>query len=139
MPLSGSGSGSYFYPTMQIARNAAVLPPVTFTSSATFVGDAYSVVFGPVDTSRWYDFAITLTNNSVNNLKSGSVEASYDGTNWTVVNSTFFSPLTSSGTSTLVISRLFTASLYPSMRVRAWASGSGGGISGSVGVVFLAR
>lgn len=139
MPILGSGTGSYYYPVMQVARNAAQLPPATFTGSSSFVGDAYSVVAGPFDVSRWKDFAITLVNNSVNNLKSGSIEASYDNTNWITVNSTFFSPLTSSGQATLVISSLFTASIYPSMRVRAWASGSGGGISGSVGVTIFAR
>ena len=141
MPLTGSvsASSSYYYPTMQIARNAGKLLPVIFTGSASFLGNAYSVVLDPVDVSRWSDFAITLTNNSVNNLKSGSVEVSYDNVNWTVVNNTFFSPLTSSGVATLVISSQFTASIYQSMRIRGWPSGSGGGLTGSIASVIFAK
>jgi hypothetical protein len=101
--------------------------------SATFTGDTYSVVFGPSDISKWSNVAITLVNNSVNNLKSGSVEFSPNASHWEALPgnlSSAFNPLTSSGVGSMQV----TGNSRRYLRIRAIPSGTAGGNSGSLGI-----
>src|SRR5579859_2644691 len=43
-------------------------------NSSSFVGSNYSVVFGPIDFSLWKNLALTVINNSPNNIQSASIE-----------------------------------------------------------------
>jgi hypothetical protein len=132
MPISGS----YFYPGINTSPNSfPVRPPITVSLSSTFLGEVYAVVLGPVDISHWSNWRVSLVNNSVNNLKSGSVDISPDGTNWVSYHTASFSPLTSSGWNTYQASGVSVSQL----RVRAWPSGSDGGLSGSVNVILNAN
>lgn len=130
MPLSAS----YYYPTVHSNVNYPITPPLQMSASSTFLGNAFSVVFGPVDISKYKNWKVYLFNNSVNNLKSGSVELSPDGSTWEVIHSSSFTPLTSSG----FASYMMTGSVNPFLRIRAWPSGSAGGLSGSVNVILNA-
>lgn len=134
MPLSGSSSGSYYYPGISAARNDSypIAGPASASLSSTFLGNAFSVVLGPIDISRWKNYKVSIANNSVNNLKSGSIEVSPDQVNWEVLNSSSFTPLTSSGFSGTQFSNLSNTFL----RVRGWPSGSGGGLTGSLRVTL---
>lgn len=73
MQISGSG---YNYAGV-IGNNPTKQGPVKivsntqyFNNSSSFVGEAYSTVFGPQDLSEYSTISITWVNNSVNNLKS---------------------------------------------------------------------
>lgn len=123
-------SGSYDYPGVKASD------PYLLTGSflsATFVGNTYQTVFGPSDISKWPNITITLVNNSVNNLKSGSVEFSPNGTNWEQLPnnlSSSFNPLTSSGFGSMQI----TGNSRKYLRIRAIPSGTAGGNSGSLAI-----
>ena len=132
MPLSGA----YFYPGLNNGFNYfPINPPLSLTTSSIFVGDAYSVVLGPIDVSDWSNYKVFIVNNSVNNLKSGSVEVSPNNSNWEVLNTASFLALTSSGMASFQVSNV--SNQY--LRVRAWPSGSGGAVSGSVSVILNAN
>lgn len=132
MPLSGA----YFYPGLNGGLNYSPLTvPINVSTSSSFLGDSFSVVFGPMDVVKYRNYKISMINNSVNNLKSGSLEVSANGTNWEVVNSASFLNLTSSGIVTVQLSDVSNQSL----RVRAWTSGATGGFSGSTLVILTAN
>jgi len=72
-----------------------------------------------------------VINNSVNNLKSGSIEWSANNSNWeTDWNLSAIGALTSSGVTSVQISE--NSRKY--LRVRAFPSGAAGAISGSIDV-----
>lgn len=132
MPMSGG----YFYPGLNGGLNyTPISPPLYITGSASFVGNAYSTVFGPIDTSKWNNVKVSIINNSVNNLISGSVEVSPNNSNWESVGSASFAALTSSGIASLQLTGVSNQLL----RFRAWPSGSGGGSSGSLLVIVTAN
>lgn len=131
MPLSSSASGSYFYPVMQRPMITVRAAPATFGASGTFIGDAYSVVLSGTYIGAWGNVTVSIINNSVNNLKSGSIEVSPNDVNWIVLNTSIFSPLTSSG----MAQYSMTGSNHQMLRVRVWPSGSTGALTGSVQVI----
>jgi hypothetical protein len=74
---------------------------------------------------------ITVVNNSVNNLISGSIQVAPNGTNWSVLAA--FSALTSSG----IFTASFSSLTYKYLRIQAIASGTGGGQTGSLDCFVL--
>ena len=100
-----------------------------YSTSSSFVGDAYSVVFGPLDVSNFSNVAITVINNhGTNILKSGSVEFSPNNSQWeTDWNLDTFSGLAVGGVRSMQISN--NSRRY--LRVRAWPSGAAGASTGS--------
>lgn len=130
MPLSGA----YFYPGLNGPFNTPIAAPMSSGSSASFLGEAYTTVFGPLNVSRWSTYRVSIINNSTNNLKSGSIEISPNNSNWEVLHSATFSPLTSSGFASYQAS----GQSNNWLRVRAWSSGSAGAITGSLQVMLTA-
>ena len=130
MPLiaNTSGTGSYYYASMSRGLSSVNKSSKTIEQSSSFYGDQYTVVLGPVDVSAYDYYLITLVNNSPNNLKSGSIEISPDGSNWIAVDGSTFASLTSSG----VMTASFSGKCFNTLRVRAWSSGSGGAATGSI-------
>jgi len=128
-----SGTGSYFYPSVSVA-NASVKRGVLNTHlSSTFttgsMGSNPAVVLGPLDASAFNNYTVTMVNNSVNNLISGSVQVSPNGVNWGTIHSSQFTNLTSSG----MASASFAARCDRYVRAIAYPSGSvAGGASGSI-------
>lgn len=137
MPLGQiSGSAYYFYPGINTGQLYAPPPtPLYASGSASFLGSAFVTAFGPVDISKYTNIRVSIINNSVNNLSSGSVEISPNGTNWEGVGSSSLTPLTSSGMATIQLNNLS----VPYLRVRAQTSGSGGGFTGSLFVIVTAN
>jgi hypothetical protein len=135
--LSASG---YYYPVNDGGNNYhPIVTPLNVSGSSSFSGNAYTVILGPIDVSKYSNYKISVINNSVNNLKSGSVEVSPDNVNWEsiggYVGSSSFTPLTSSGMASVQI----TGASNQLLRVKAWPSGSGGGLTGSLRVVVTAN
>lgn len=106
------------------------LSGTVFSQTGTFSADAYSTVFNATDVQYWSNLAITLINNSVNNLKSASVDFSPNNNNWEIWDSSTFATLSSSA----VLSMQISSNSRKWLRVRAWSSGSGGSNTGSLDV-----
>ncbi len=107
-----------------------------YNTSSSFSGNDYSTVLAATDVQLYPNLAITVVNNSVNNLKSGSIEWSPNNTNWeTDWDVSTLAGLTSSGITSLQIagnSRRY-------LRIRAIPSGSGGALTGSLDVYVHAN
>lgn len=132
--LSASG---YYYCTGDGGVNYHPTPtPLYVSGSSSFVGEGYATILGPVDVSKYSNYKVFVINNSVNNLKTGSLEVSANGTNWEILHSASFSPLTSSG---YIVYQTTTPMTNVMLRFRGWASGSGGGITGSLWVALAAN
>lgn len=130
-------SGNYFYPGLNggFNYNPATVP-VSLSSSSSYLGDAFSIVFGPVDVVKYRNYKVTVINNSaINSLKSGSLEVSPNGNVWEVVNTASYIGLAPGA----VFAVQFSDVSNQSIRFRAWSSGSGGAITGSVGVFLTAN
>ena len=134
MPLgaNSSGTGSYFYPTMRSMRSTvdSVLNVQNLSSTFTTgsIGSSGAVVLGPISVGAYKDYTVTMINNSVNNLISGSVQVSVDGTNWTNTATSQFTNLTSSG----VASASFVDRTDRYVRALAYPSGANGAVTGSI-------
>lgn len=117
------------------------LSGTTYSNSSSFTGDQYSIVFGPQDVQFWSNIAVTVINNSSNNIKSGSVEWSPDNVAWERDwETTTFSNLTSSvnaaiAASGTVRSMQISDSSRRYLRLRLFPSGAGGALTGSTNVV----
>ncbi len=132
--LSASG---YYYSTNDGGKNYnPIATPLLYSISASFTASAYTTILGPIDVSKYSNYKVTAINNSINNLKSGSVEVSPDGTNWESIGSASFSPLTSSGMASLQVTGVSNQLL----RFRAWSSGTVAiGTTGSMMVIVTAN
>ena len=129
---NASGTGSYFYASMHVARSTVEKASSVQSLSSTFttgsIGSNPAIVLGPIDVGNFSNYTITMINNSVNNLISGSVQISPNGTNWITMYSAIFVNLTSSG----MASASFTARSDKYVRAVAYPSGSGGKVTGSI-------
>jgi hypothetical protein len=136
---NASGTGSYFYPAMgryssKVDRGSLVQSlSSTFTTGS--IGSNPAIVLGPVDVGKYSNYTITMINNSVNNLISGSVQISPNGTNWITMYSANFVNLTSSG----MASASFTSRSDKYVRAVAYPSGSGGAVTGSIDCYITAN
>ena len=102
-----------------------------FSNSSSFSGSDYTVVFGPQEVEIYGNLAITLINNSENNLESGSVEFSPNNSQWeTDWDVTTFAALSSSAVRSMQIS----SNSRRYLRIRAISSGSGGALTGSLDI-----
>lgn len=106
------------------------LSGTVLNQSSTFSANDYSTVFTATDVQLWSNLAITLVNNSVNNLKSASVDFSPNNSNWEVWDSSTFATLSSS----TVLSMQVSSNSRKWLRIRAWSSGSGGSNTGSLDI-----
>lgn len=122
------GNGSYYYACMNKGYSSVSRTSEQVSLSSTFSGDQYVTVLGPVDVGDYSNITVTLINNSVNNIKSGSIQVSPDSSNWITMNSEIFANLTSSG----MMTASFVNRAFDYLRVQVWPSGSDGAISGSV-------
>ncbi|MDP3763674.1 MAG: hypothetical protein Q8Q92_03435 [bacterium] len=106
------------------------LSGTVFSQTGTFSADAYSTVFTATNVQYWSNLAITLINNSVNNLKSASIDFSPNNSNWEIWDTTTFTTLSSSA----ILSMQIAGNSRRWLRVRAWSSGSVGSNTGSLDV-----
>ncbi len=105
-----------------------------YSSSASFTGSAWNVVYGPQNISAFSNVAITLVNNSPNRLESGSIEFSPDNVNYeTDWDTHTFASLSSSGG---IRSMQIAGNSRKWLRIRAIPSGSGGQLTGSL-VIYI--
>ena len=104
-----------------------------FQNSSSFLGNSYSILFGPTDVSKYPNLAITLVNNhATNKLESGSVEFSPNNIAWeTDWNVSTFANLAANGG---VRSMQITGNSRKWLRVRGIPSGSTGAFTGSIDV-----
>ena len=101
--------------------------------SSAFSGANYHIALGPVDVSLWTNLAITLVNNSSNNLESGSVEFSPNNNNW----ETDWDTVTFASSATRSMQILGNSRRW--LRVRAISSGGTGALTGSLDAFLHAQ
>lgn len=128
-------SGSLSIAAGSVAVSTA-LSGYVYNLSSTFPTDLanYAIAFSATDLSLWSNISVTIVNNSVNNLKSCSLEWSPNNSNYEQWDTTTFQFLTSSGISSMQIG----SNSRRWFRIRAMSSGTvAGGNTGSLDVYVI--